>query len=92
VPAHLAHALLQCVHAGMYIGKAAAIGIERQLAAGAVLLSAMKAQAALRGTGLSSPPRRRGSRACPSLEQGATSDATPWGPPPGFAGDGRASA
>jgi hypothetical protein len=35
--AHLAHALLQCVHAvhaGMHVGEAAAIGVERQLAAG----------------------------------------------------------
>jgi len=32
--AHLAHALLQCVHAGMHVGKAAAIGVEGQLAAG----------------------------------------------------------
>jgi hypothetical protein len=35
--AHLAHALLQCVHAvnaGMHVGEAAAIGVERQFAAG----------------------------------------------------------
>jgi hypothetical protein len=35
--AHLAHALLQrvhAVHAGMHIGEAAAVGVERQLAAG----------------------------------------------------------
>ena len=35
--AHLAHALLQgvhAVHAGMHVGEAAAIGVERQLAAG----------------------------------------------------------
>jgi hypothetical protein len=34
--AHLAHALLQCVHAGMHVGKAAAIGVERQFAGGGV--------------------------------------------------------
>jgi hypothetical protein len=27
--AHLAHTLLQCVHAGMHVGKAAAICVER---------------------------------------------------------------
>src|ERR1700720_1533082 len=32
--AHLAHALLQCVHAGMHVGEAAAIGVQRQFAAG----------------------------------------------------------
>ena len=32
--AHLAHALLQGVHAGMHVGEAAAIGVERQFAAG----------------------------------------------------------
>jgi hypothetical protein len=42
--AHLAHALLQCVHAvyaGMHVGEAAAIGVQRQFAAGAVLRSAI---------------------------------------------------
>jgi DNA-binding transcriptional LysR family regulator len=32
--AHLAHSLLQCVHAGMHVGQAPAIGVERQFAAG----------------------------------------------------------
>src|SRR6516165_8921942 len=32
--AHLAYTLLQCVHAVMHVGKAAAIGVEWQLAAG----------------------------------------------------------
>jgi hypothetical protein len=58
--AHLAHALLQYVHAGMHVGEAAAIGVERipgRLALravpgtpGAVLRSAMKAPASPRGT------------------------------------------
>jgi hypothetical protein len=57
--AHLAHALLQGVHAGINIGKAAAIGVERDLRAagpagrpedaGTVLRSAMKAPASPRG-------------------------------------------
>jgi len=37
--AHLAHALLQCVHAGMHVRKPAAIGVERQLAAGSGVAS-----------------------------------------------------
>jgi len=54
--AHLAHALLQRVHAvhavyaGMHAGEAAAIGVERQSAPGAVLRAAMKAPASPRGT------------------------------------------
>ena len=32
--AHLVHALLQRVHAGMHVGQAAAIGVQRQFAAG----------------------------------------------------------
>ncbi len=40
---------VHAVHAGMNIGKAAAIGVERQLAAGTVLRSAMKAPASPRG-------------------------------------------
>jgi hypothetical protein len=40
---------VHAVHAGMNIGKTAAIGVERQLAAGTVLRSAMKAPASPRG-------------------------------------------
>jgi hypothetical protein len=50
--AHLTDTLMQClhaVHAEMNIGKAAAIGVERQLATGTVLRSAMKAPASPRG-------------------------------------------
>src|ERR1700745_924420 len=39
--AHLAHALLQCVHAvhaGMHVRKTAAIGVERQFAAGSSVM------------------------------------------------------
>jgi hypothetical protein len=37
--AHLAHALLQGVHAGMHVRNTAAIGVEREFVAGAVLRS-----------------------------------------------------
>ena len=50
----------------MHVRKTAAIGVERQLPAGGGVAFGDKAPASLRGNQLSSPPRKRGSRARPN--------------------------
>jgi hypothetical protein len=81
---HLAHAFLQCVHAGMHVGTAAAIGVQggpraggpadRSRGAGAVLRAAMKALDSLRGTKakILEAVVRQMRKACPGSEQGAS--------------------
>jgi hypothetical protein len=65
VAAHLAHAFLQRIHAvhpGVHVGETAGIGVERQLqiAAGAVLRSAIKDPASPRVPGRPALARRPG--------------------------------
>jgi hypothetical protein len=75
VPAHLAHALLQCVHAGMHVGEAAAIAVERQLAAGGGVRSAMKAPASAarhKAQIFEAVDRQVRAKLAPGSEQGAS--------------------